>query len=103
MHFFVSSTIVDQPPASELIAALRAAGHQVDHSPRGPDDPRWPDWLEAGCRRAIEPCDTFVVIQDWDQAPWTTLEAQLGDEQASGRPPRLRAVFDPYCLRAYTG
>ena len=101
MRFFVSSTTVDQPPAAELIAALRAAGHQVDHSPRGADDPRWPDWLDSGARRAIEPCETFVIVQDWNESPWTAHEAQLGDEPVSGGPPRWCTVFDPYCLRAY--
>lgn len=101
MHFFVSSTTVLRPPASELIAALRAAGHQVDHSPRGPDDPRWPDWYQSGSQLAIAACETFIIVLDraWDSSTWMAHEADLGTARVAGRLARWCTVFDPDGLR----
>lgn len=103
MRLFGSATKVDQPPASELIAALRAAGHEVDHSSRDLDDPRWADWIHAAARQAIQPCETIVFVQDWNDAPWTEHERLLAGERDNGRDRHWRTVYDPQCLHALTG
>jgi hypothetical protein len=97
MRVFISSPNVDQPPASLLIEGLRSARAEVDHSPRGPLDPRWGDWYDVGCQQAIERCDTFVMVVDrvWDSSTWMAHEASVGRNWPPARPLRWRVHWNP--------
>ena len=100
MYFFISSPNVEQAPAARLIEALWSAGHEVDHSPRGPQDPRWAGWYAAGCRQAIERADTFIIVLDraWDSSTWMGIEAETGLARTGGDPRRF-VFWNPLGLR----
>ena len=83
MRIFVSSQVVDRWPARDLIAALRQAGVEVEHSPRNPldgEDPRWKDWYSSTLGAVIDRCDAFVIIVEpgWDSSTWMAIEAEAG-------------------------
>jgi hypothetical protein len=80
MRVFVSSQAVDRPPASLLIARLRAKGWRVEHSPSNPlnhDDPRWSAWYEHGLPSALACVELFIAVVDeaWDSSTWMATEA----------------------------
>lgn len=79
---FVSGYNVDEPPASNLIAALRFRGLSVEYSPSNPKnkpDSKWENWYEEGLMAALQGCDTFVaVVTDaWDSSSWMYAECQV--------------------------
>ncbi len=72
---FVSSQGIDNPPASTLIAALRAKGITVEHSPSNPidrTDPKWNNWYAEGLAQTLAKCEKFVIVIDegWDSSSW---------------------------------
>ena len=77
----MSSEVIDRYPAKDLIAGLREAGFEVDHSPSNPldrDDPRWANWYAEGLPKAMDQCDAFVVALErhWDSATWMGIEGE---------------------------
>ena len=83
MRVFVSSQVVDRWPARALIAALRQAGVEVEHSPRNPldgEDPRWKNWYSETLGAVVDGCDAFVIVLEpgWDSSAWMAIEAETG-------------------------
>jgi hypothetical protein len=99
MRVFVSSQVVDRWPARELIAGLRQAGLEVEHSPSNPldsQDPRWANWYGDALEAAVDRCDLFIVVLEpgWDSSTWMAIEADAG--LAKGRRTAERAyVWNP--------
>src|SRR6266446_3060976 len=99
MRVFVSSQVVDRWPARDLIAALRQARVEVEHSPRNPldgEDPRWTNWYSEKLGAAVDSCDVFVVVLEpgWDSSTWMAIEAEA--ELATGRRSEQKAfVWNP--------
>jgi len=89
-----------------LIAALRRAGVEVDHSPLNPDfgpDPRWDSWYARGCRAALEWADVAVPVVDrlWDST-WMAHEADEATRLAAeGR--LVVRVWQPEPVRVARG
>ena len=80
MNIFLSTQSIDDQHATQLLTALRAAGHRVDHSPRNPidgDDDRWPTWYSRGLAETLKASDCFIIIVDrgWDSSSWMATEA----------------------------
>lgn len=78
---FVSCPDIDAAEPQVLLAALRARGCLVFHSPRHPDagpDARWTDWYERGLQQALTGVDAFVIVPDtaWDSSTWMAEEAR---------------------------
>jgi len=83
MRVFVSSQVIDRWPARDLIAALRVAGAEVEHSPSNPldrEDVRWKDWYRSELGAGVERCDAFVIVVEpgWDSSTWMAVEAEAG-------------------------
>jgi hypothetical protein len=79
---FVSAEAVDLSPTRELIAALRATGALVNHSPRNPlhgVDHRWSDWYAVGLREALRASDVAILVVDasWSASTWIASEADM--------------------------
>jgi hypothetical protein len=94
---FVSSQSVDNKPASVLIAGLRNAGLEVEHSPSTPqdrEDERWADWYHQGLARTLSMCSAFVIVIDsgWDSSTWMAMEAREAIEKTSATP-RIQSFF----------
>ena len=89
MNILVSSQSVDAAQAASLIAGLRRAHVDANHSPRNPmdgDDPRWRDWYDAGLPAAVGRSDLFVIVIDrgWNSSSWMASEADTASSR--GRP-----------------
>lgn len=83
-RIFVSAPDVREPPAADLVRALRAAGAEVEQSPAGGDDPRFGDWYDTGLLAAVRRCDALVIVPItwWDGSTWMATEADAGLKRA---------------------
>jgi hypothetical protein len=96
MAVFVSSQAIDEAPAAELIASLRAAGLSVEHSPKSPahgEGSSWTDWYQSGLRSALGRCSIFVAVVDrgWDSSTWMAIEAEEAVQKLG--PARIRSFY----------
>lgn len=101
MRVFVSSPCATESRAAELIAALRAAGVDVDHSPDPSGDSsvdsRWSDWYPkpgppgadtaSGIARTLDASDVFVIVlsRGWDSSTWMGIEADEARARLEGK------------------
>jgi hypothetical protein len=87
-RIFISSDLVDHPPASLLIDGLRRAGALVEHSPRNPHDgpdSRWPGWYSQGLPDSLSRCQSFVAVinRAWASSSWMACEAHEARKRLS--------------------
>ena len=73
---FVSSYSCGVGKAAEIIAALRAAGVEVNHSPRDTADSSWGSWYSEGLAKSLSQCQAFVAVIDGarDSSTWMAIE-----------------------------
>jgi hypothetical protein len=94
---FVSSQAVDRMPAQGLLAALRNANIQVEHSPSNPldgQDVRWSDWYGVGLIHSLRRSNVFVIAVDqgWESSTWMAQEADMALHSPLVAP-QLQAFF----------